>query len=206
MTDPFNPDTDMAGSADGTEARYPAVCVATMPARQRRPLVRCMTDMDCVAGERCAGLSPTSPDSDMDGVPDREEDTNFDGTIDSSRGESDPRLADTDGDGVPDGMSGLAICRPSGLGTVVQNGLPMRPVQLGYAPTWRSSGRVTGTMQCRANILQDTHLCVSDSAVAQPPVSADERPESMRTQPEFVTAFGSRMPAVCWGLPPPLHE
>jgi hypothetical protein len=206
MTDPFNPDSDMDGIADGTEALYPAVCVATMPARQRRPLVRCMTDMECMAGERCTGLSPTSPDTDMDGVPDREEDTNFDGTIDPSRGESDPRLADTDGDGVPDAMSGLAICRPSGLGTVVQNGLPMRPVQLGYAPTWRNSGRVTGTMNRGAILLEDAAAGVAAIAAAQPSVSADARTESMRIEAEIVAALGAGIAPVLVGRALTTHE
>ncbi|MBL8683509.1 MAG: VWA domain-containing protein [Myxococcales bacterium] len=206
MTDPYNPDSDMDGVSDGTEARYPRACIATMPARQRRPVVRCTMDTDCMAGEVCRGLDPRSRDSDMDGVPDNEEDTNFDGTIDSGRGETDPRLADTDGDGTPDNMSGLAICRPSGLGTVVQNGIPGRPVQVGYAPSWRNGGRVTGTMNRGAIVLDEVMANVSGIVAAQPSVGADARAESMRIEPIITAALGAGTAAVLVGRAIRTHE
>jgi hypothetical protein len=205
-TDPFNPDSDMDGVADGTEARYPRACIATMPMSQRRPLVRCTIDDECMPGERCRGLDPASSDSDMDGVPDNEEDTNFDGTIDPMRGETDPRLADTDGDGTPDNMSGLAICRPSGLGTVVQNGIPNGPVQVGYAPTWRNSGRVTGTMNRGAIVLEETTANVAGLVAQQPSVGADARAESMRIEPLIVAALGAGTAAVLVGRAITTHE
>jgi hypothetical protein len=206
MTDPFNPDSDMDGVSDGTEAMYPRICVATMPARQRRPGVRCTTDMMCMAGEVCRGLDPRSRDSDMDGVPDNEEDTNFDGMIDVGRGETDPRLGDSDGDGVPDNMSGLAICRPSGLATVVQNGIPGRPVQVGYAPSWRNNGRVTGTMNRGAIVLDEVMANVAGIVAAQPSVGADARAESMRIEPIITAALGAGTAAVLVGRALRTHE
>jgi len=205
-SDPYNPDSDMDGVTDGTEARYPRICVAAMAMAQRRPPVSCATNDECMPGETCNGLNPNARDSDMDGVPDNEEDTNYDGRIDPMRGETDPRLGDTDGDGTPDNMSGLAICRPSGLGTVVQNGIPNGPVQLGYAPSWRNSGRVTGTMNRGAIALEEPTANVAALIAQQPSVGADARAESMRIEPLVTAALGAGTTAVLVGRALTTHE
>lgn len=74
-TDPKHPDTDRGGEPDGSEVR--------------------------------GGRNPLDPsddlvDRDNDGLPDRVEDTDQDGTVDP--GETDPGNPDTDGDGLPDGV------------------------------------------------------------------------------------------------------
>ncbi len=133
-TDPYRPDSDGDNVPDGVEVNYPRVCVATDRMRQRRPVVNCMMDAQCMTGERCMGISPTRSDSDGDSVPDGEEDLDRDGMIVAERGETDPRLPDTDGDGRPDSMGGVEICRPRGLASVTQLGLPMAQVQVGHDP------------------------------------------------------------------------
>ncbi|MDP3279043.1 MAG: hypothetical protein Q8Q09_27870 [Deltaproteobacteria bacterium] len=203
--DPFNPDSDMDGIPDGIEARYPRICVATMPSAQRRPPQRCNVDDECRTGERCNGLNPLSPDSDGDGVPDREEDTNFDGVIDPMRGESDPRLGDTDGDGTGDAMAGIAICRPSGLATVVQNGIPASPVQVGYAPTWTNAGRVTGTLMRGAIVLNDMTAGVAAVTMTMPSMG-DVRTESTRLEAQMVAALGAGTTGVLVGRALTTHE
>ena len=102
-TNPFEGDSDMDGIADGAEAAYPRACIAVVGSDQRRPPPACTADPDCLSGERCRGLDPTSADSDGDGLSDLAEDTGLDGVFSGT--ETDPRLEDTDGDGTADGAS-----------------------------------------------------------------------------------------------------
>jgi hypothetical protein len=85
-SDPFLPDTDGDGVADGVEARYPRVCVAADRAAQRRPPMVCTSIAQCRAGEMCLGLDPRRADSDGDGVPDGVEDPSGDARFDAARG------------------------------------------------------------------------------------------------------------------------
>ncbi|MFO0559865.1 MAG: hypothetical protein U0269_17735 [Polyangiales bacterium] len=205
MTDPYNPDTDMDGLSDGAEARYPRVCVATMPAMQRRPVVACSDMMPCRAGEMCRGLNPTARDTDGDGVSDFEEDPDANAMIDTSRGETDPRLIDSNGDGINDGMSGIAICRPSGLATLVQGGIPGGPTQLGYAPSWRNSGRVTGTMMRGGIALEDPTAGVAAFAAVVPSMG-DITAESSRIEGIVTTALGAGVSPILIGRGLTTHE
>ncbi|MBL8685434.1 MAG: hypothetical protein JNK05_40030 [Myxococcales bacterium] len=205
MTDPLNPDTDMDGLTDGIERRYGRACVATAPAMQRRPPVACTAMMACMAGETCRGLDPRNRDTDGDGVSDGDEDPDGNGTIDTSRGETDPRLADTDGDGIGDGMSGIAICRPSGLATLVQSGIPAGPTQLGYAPTWRNSGRVTGTMMRGGIALEDATAGVAAFAAVVPSMG-DVTAESARIERVVTMALGAGVSPVLVGRGLTTHE
>jgi hypothetical protein len=79
-TDPLNPDSDGDGLSDGLEAYGP--------------------DGIPASGDE-VGTSPTNPDSDGDLIPDGQEDANRNGVVDP--GETNPVLADTDGDGWSDG-------------------------------------------------------------------------------------------------------
>ena len=81
-TDPNNSDTDGDGLTDGTEVNssYP-------------------TD---AAGTGSGSTDPLNPDTDGDGLLDGEEDTNSNGSFESTSGETNPILADTDGGGVND--------------------------------------------------------------------------------------------------------
>jgi hypothetical protein len=204
-SDPFSPDSDMDGLRDGAEAMYPRICVATDRARQRRPPVSCNTDAMCMAGEACRGLSPTSADSDGDGVLDGHEDPSGQGRIDVARGETDPRLWDTDGDGASDGMSGIAICRPDGLAQVVQTGLPMAPTQVGYDPAWGAGRRLTGTMTRGALVLDDTRASVS-AVVAALPAVGDITAESTRVEMLVTRALGAGVTPVLVGQSFTTHE
>jgi hypothetical protein len=189
-TDPFNPDSDGDGLSDGAEVRYPRVCVATDRARQRRPPARCTMDSECMAGERCVGLDPLNPDSDGDGVPDGVEDGSGRGVIEVSRGETDPRLWDTDGDGRSDAMTGLAICRPAGLATVIQTALPGAPTQVGYDPAWTTARRVTGTAG-RAALVLDDPATSSAGLVVAATATGDLRAEATRIEGVVATALGA---------------
>ncbi len=205
-TDPFNRDSDGDGLTDGEEARYPRICVATDRMMQRRPTVRCMTDGDCMMGERCLGLSGTSTDSDMDGVSDREEDLNLDGTIDGMMGETDPRLWDTDGDGTSDSMGGVPICRPSGLATVVQTGIVAGGnTQLGFDPRWGPSARVLGTAGRGAVLLDDPITNVSGIVAAMPSMG-DVNAESTRVAALITAAVGVGITPVLVGRSLTTHE
>jgi hypothetical protein len=204
-TDPFSPDSDMDGLRDGAEAMYPRICVATDRARQRRPPVACSTDAMCMTGETCRGLSPTTADSDGDGVLDGHEDPSGAGRIDVARGETDARLWDTDGDGTSDGMSGIAICRPDGLAQVVQTGLPMAPTQVGYDPAWGTGRRLTGTMTRGALVLDDARASVS-AVVAALPAMGDITAESTRVEMLVTRALGAGVTPVLVGQSFTTHE
>lgn len=190
-TDPYRADSDGDNIPDGVEIRYPRVCVATDPMRQRRPVVVCMTDSMCMTGERCAGISPTLSDSDGDGVPDGEEDLDRDGMIVASRGETDPRIADTDGDGRPDSMGGVEICRPRGLATVTQLGLPMAQVQIGHDPLWGSARRVPVSPNLSGVMMEEASTNVAAAVFNLRGMSTDLRAESMRIETAVTTAMGS---------------
>ncbi|MBL8603433.1 MAG: hypothetical protein JNK72_16025 [Myxococcales bacterium] len=190
MTDPFVADSDSDGIRDGDEARYPRACVASDVMRQRRPPTRCTSTTMCMAGEVCSGLDPTRRDSDGDGVDDGLEDTNGDGTIDTARGETDPRLRDTDGDGRPDNMGGLEICRPSGLASVSQLGLPGAPTQIGFDPAWGMGRRVPGTMMRGGVVFEDARNQVAGAVFNQPSMG-DLRAEAMRVETAIVAALGA---------------
>lgn len=188
-TDPFRQDSDGDNIPDGAEMNYPRACVAMDPMRQRRPLVNCMTDAMCMTGERCMGISPTLNDSDADGVPDGQEDTNRDGVIDREHGETDPRLADSDGDGVPDSMGGVEICRPAGLASVTQLGLPMAQVQIGHDPLWGSARRVPVSPNLSGVVMEDMTTNVAGAVFNLRAMSTDVRAESMRVEAAITAAL-----------------
>ncbi|MEZ4409725.1 MAG: hypothetical protein R3A52_25120 [Polyangiales bacterium] len=201
-TDPFDADTDDDGVPDGAERDYPRVCVSPM---QRRPPQQCMTDANCMAGEVCAGLDPRRRDSDGDGVDDGIEDPNYDGRIDTARGETDPRLSDTDGDGRGDAMGGVAICRPSGLATVTQLGLPGAGVQAGYDPRWGTARRVTGTMMRSGVVMEEAATNVA-GGVFNVPSMGDVRAEAMRVETTVTMALGAGTTPVLVGRAFTTHE
>jgi hypothetical protein len=190
-TDPYRADSDGDNVPDGVELRYPRICVAMDPARQRRPGVVCMTDSQCMAGERCTGISPTQADSDGDMVPDGEEDLDRDGMITPARGETDPRIADTDGDGTPDSMGGVEICRPRGLASVTQLGLPMAQVQVGHDPLWGSARRVPVSPNLSGVMMEDAATNVAGAVFNLRGMSPDLRAESARIELAITTALGS---------------
>jgi hypothetical protein len=204
-TDPTRRDTDGDGVSDGIEVLYPRICAAVIRDRQRRPPVTCRSDSDCSAGERCAGLNPLNPDTDGDGVPDGLEDRNLDGRIDTRHGETDPRLADTDGDGVGDGMSGVSICRPAGLATVTQLGLPGANTQAGFDPRWGTARRVTGTAGRSAVVLEDSAVDAAAAVLALTSLG-DVRAEAMRAEGALMTGLGAGAALVLGGRSFRTHE
>jgi hypothetical protein len=227
-SDPTNPDSDGDGIPDGVEARYPRICVADDPMQQRRCMrpgrdggvdagdagaedagycgpPMCVMDGDCIPGERCRGLNPASNDSDMDGVPDNEEDLNRDGMIDIGMGETDPRLADTDGDGRPDNMSGVEICRPMGLATVTVVRTPMVPMQVGHDPAFGMARTVSGMMVQGAVLLDDMAAQVA-GIVAGLPARGDVRAEAANAESLIQTGLGMGTTAVLVGRALTTHE
>lgn len=204
-SDPLNPDSDGDGVRDGTEVRYPRICVATDRSMQRRPPPACTNDTDCNSDERCVGLNPASNDSDGDGVPDGMEDTGLDGMIDVSMGETDPRLWDTDGDGTNDGMGGLNICRPMGLATVTQVTIPPGSTQVGHDPAFGAATTVMGTMGRGAVLLDDPAAQVS-GAVFLLPSMGDVRAEQMRIEGAITSAIGTGITPVLVGRALTTHE
>jgi len=184
-TDPYRPDSDGDNVPDGAEVNYPRACVATDRMRQRRPVVPCMTDAQCMTGERCVGISPTLSDSDGDGVSDGEEDPDRNGVIVAERGETDPRLPDTDGDGRPDSMGGVEICRPAGLASVTQLGLPMAQVQIGHDPRWGSARRVPVSPNLSGVVMEDASAQVAAAVFNLRAMSTDLRAESARLETQI---------------------
>lgn len=204
-SDPFNSDSDGDGVRDGTEARYPRICVATDRSMQRRPPVACTDDTGCNSGERCVGLNPASNDSDGDGVPDSMEDMGLDGMIDVSMGETDPRLWDTDGDGTNDGMGGLDICRPMGLATVTQVTIPPGSTQVGHDPAFGTGTMVMGTMGRGAVLVDDPAAQVSGALFLLPSMG-DVRAEQMRVEGAITSAIGAGITPVLVGRSLTTHE
>lgn len=144
-TDPCSSDTDGDGINDRTEIEAPKLCISTPESSTPRPLQVCNDDSDCPTGN-CVGLDPTNPDQDNDGVKDGEEDRNHDGLIGDCvflcptgnechasqtcssgfctpaldpqclESETDPRLSDTDGDGIADKDEGQnLVCNTDAL-------------------------------------------------------------------------------------------
>ncbi len=204
-TDPRNPDSDGDRLSDGQEANYPRACVAMATAAQRRPPPRCARDEDCTAGERCRGLDPQNPDSDGDRVADGIEDPDGNGQIDPMRGETDPRLSDTAGDGRGDANSGLAICRPTGLATVVQVVLPGAPTQVGHDPRFARSARVTGTAGRGAIVVDEAATGVA-GVVAAIPSMGDARAEAARVEALVTAALAAGTTPVLVGRALRSHE
>ncbi len=204
-TDPFVADTDRDGVLDGQEVAYPRGCLSPVSATQRRPPPVCTTDAQCRAGERCVGLDPRARDTDGDGVDDGLEDRNLDGMIDSAHGETDPRLADTDGDGRSDGLGGLEICRPSGLATVTQLGLPGSNVQVGFDPQWTASRRAPGTAMRAGVMLEDPAGNVAGASF-NVPSTGDVRAEATRIESATLVALGAGATAVIVGRAFTTHE
>ena len=204
-SDPFNRDTDGDGLLDGVEGMYPRICVADDRAAQRRPPPACTTDMECSAGEHCRGLDPASSDSDGDGVPDATEDPNRDGTINQAGGETDPRLWDTDGDGMNDGMGGVEICRPSGLASVTQQPVPMGPIQVGHDPAWGAARTVAGTGNRGAAVLDDASANVA-GVVFTRPSTGDVAAEAAAAEMTITTALGAGTSAVLVGRSLTTHD
>lgn len=201
-TDPFNADTDSDGINDGAERNYPRACVSP---RQRRPPQVCTSDASCRPGEVCTGIDPRRRDSDGDGVDDGAEDLDGDGRIDTAHGETDPRLADTDGDGRNDSMAGAAICRPSGLATVNQLGLPGADVQAGYDPRWTTARRARGTAMRAGVVLEDSTANLA-GGVFNLPSMGDLRAEAARVESTVTTALGAGTTAVLVGRGFTTHE
>lgn len=204
-TDPFVADSDRDGVLDGQEVGYPRGCLSPTSAAQRRPPPACTTDAQCRTGERCAGLDPRARDTDGDGVDDGLEDRNLDGVIDAAHGETDPRLADTDGDSRSDSMGGLEICRPSGLATVTQLGLPGADVQTGFDPRWTGSRRVTGTMMRSGVMLEDPATNLAGATFNMPSMG-DIRMEATRVETTVVAGLGAGVSPVLVGRAFTTHE
>ncbi len=202
-SDPYRSDSDDDGVSDGTEINYPRICVATDPMRQRRPPVRCTGAADCMTGEDCRGLNPTSADSDGDGVPDGTEDRNGDGMIDTAMGETDPRLTDTDGDGMPDARR--AICEPTGLAMVTQAVIAPGAIQVGHDPAFGTGRTVMVGTTSGAVLLDDAAANVS-ALVASIPAMGDVRAESTRVEGIVSTALGAGTSAVLLGRSIITHE
>ena len=204
-TDPFDADSDDDGVLDGQEVRYPRGCLSPTAMSQRRPPPVCMTDTDCRTGERCIGLDPRARDSDGDGVDDGLEDRDLDGVIATAHGETDPRLADSDGDGRGDGMGGLEICRPTGLATVTQLGLPGVEVQVGFDPRWTEARRATGTMMRSGVMLDDPATSIAGATFNMPTIG-DIRAEATRVETLVSTGLGAGASPVIVGRAFTTHE
>lgn len=208
-SDLFNPDSDGDGIGDGIEYSYPKICVAGDSALQRRnPVPTCSTSADCGEGESCRGLDPTRTDSDGDGVPDAQEDINFDGSIDPAMGETDPRLVDTNGDGTPDSMDGAAICRPDGLGMVVQQSAG--PIQVGHDPRFGTARVISGTTMNKSAIALDEDATgVAALVVATPALATtltDDRIAAERAVRMALTGAGYTVTDVFVGRQFTTHE
>ncbi|MCA9666973.1 MAG: VWA domain-containing protein [Myxococcales bacterium] len=144
-TDPCASDSDGDGIPDKVEVDAPKICVASPESDTPRPIQGCQQDSDCPKG-KCVGFDPTNKDQDGDGIVDGEEDRDHNGLIGNCKalcpqgnecgdgqtcnagkctpvidakcigGETDPRLADTDGNGTPDKNEGTnLVCNTNAL-------------------------------------------------------------------------------------------
>lgn len=184
---PNSSDSDNDGVPDSVEFAYPKACIAADNFSQRRPAPVCTSDTDCMAGETCKGLDPAKTDSDGDGVPDGQEDLNFDGTIDGVGGETDPRLFDTDGDGGSDKDTGSKICRPDGLGMVTIDQVSGASHQLGYDPIFGVDKKVTAPNNAGAIIVDDSLASVAGLSVSKLTTTADVRADATAAEAVVTT-------------------
>ncbi len=184
---PNSSDSDNDGVPDSVEFAYPKACIAADNFSQRRPAPVCTSDTDCLAGETCKGLDPAKSDSDGDGVPDGQEDLNFDGTIDGVSGETDPRLFDTDGDGGSDKDTGSKICRPDGLGMVTIDQVSGASHQLGYDPIFGVDKKVTAPNNAGAIIVDDSLASVAGLSVSKLTATADVRADATAAEAVITT-------------------
>ena len=207
-TDPNKADSDGDGISDGVELSYPKICVATDRTLQTRPAPSCTDNAGCKAGETCNGLNPLSNDSDGDGVPDSQEDLGLDGTIDPTKGETDPRLWDTDGDGGSDATSGAKICRPDGLGMVVQ--VKSGAIQAGHDPVFGTGTVLNGTNNRSAIILNDAAAYVAGAVMTAPSRDTTVALDAVAVEKDVITAIntltGATATEVLRGRPFTTHE
>jgi len=114
-TDPCYADTDGDGILDGVEdINHNGV----VDPGEGNPLVA-NTDMTDTDGdglidylENLTCTNPNSPDTDGDSLLDSAEDANRNGLFESSAGETNPCLADTDNDGLDDGLESTMCTEP----------------------------------------------------------------------------------------------
>lgn len=205
-TDPNNPDSDGDGVTDGVEKAYPKICVANDPALQRRPVVTCEDDTNCGVDEKCKGLDPLKSDSDGDGVPDKEEDRDFNGTVDPSTGETDPRLGDTDGDGKGDKDSGEKICRSDGLATVSQVQIPQAGFQVGHDPVFGTARTITGTSSRNAIVVEEVATGTAAMVLVRPTSGVDVRADATKAEADVVAAIGAGVTSLLVGRALKTHE
>jgi hypothetical protein len=184
---PNSIDSDGDGVSDSVEFAYPKACISSDNFAQRRPAPACTSSADCQPGEMCKGLDPTQADSDGDGVPDGQEDRNFDGTIDSVGGETDPRLWDTDGDGSSDKDTGSKICRPDGLGNVTIDQVSGASHQLGYDPVFGTDKKVQGANNSGAIVVDDSVTGVAGLSVSKLTSTADVRADATAAEAVVTT-------------------
>lgn len=184
---PNSTDSDNDGVADSVEFGYPKACIASDNFAQRRPAPACTTNEECQPGEMCKGLDPTQSDSDGDGVPDGQEDRNFDGSIDTVGGETDPRLWDTDGDGSSDKDTGSKICRPDGLGNVTIDQVSGASHQLGYDPIFGADKKVQGANNSGAIVVDDSATGVAGLSVSKLTSTADVRADATAAEAVVTT-------------------
>lgn len=208
-TNPEDGDSDKDGLSDGAEYNFPRICVADQLSAQRRdPVVSCKANTDCMTGEQCKGLDPTSADSDGDTVPDKNEDLNFDGTVNFTSGETDPRLYDTDGDGLGDARSGSSICRPDGLGQITR--VPYGSTQLGHDPAFGTARPIMAPTMMRVGLaVDDAATGVAGLSIQSPPRGADLTADRAAIEGDVTAALvaaGFTVTSVAVGLAFTTHE
>lgn len=210
-SNPQSMDSDGDGVPDGTEVNYPKACIASDNFAQVRPPPACTMDSECGPGEKCSGMDPTKPDTDGDGVPDGLEDKNLDGTINTTVGETDPRLWDTDGDGGSDKDTGSKICRPDGLGMVTLDQVSGSSHQIGYDPIFGADKKVVGTTQNTGAVLvDDAGTGVSGMSISKLTTTLDVRADATAAEAvvtaELPKIAGTAVVAVLIGRSLTTHE
>ncbi|MBL8605279.1 MAG: VWA domain-containing protein [Myxococcales bacterium] len=188
-TDPTNADTDGDGIRDGAEINYARVCVAQDRSQQRRPVVACTNSTMCQLGETCRGLDPLARDSDGDEVADGQEDLLGDGRFDPGRGETDPRLWDTDGDGRPDSQTSTSICRRDNLVEPLRTPLVSGTFQLGLDPRWRDRVRTGEATSATVALLDDPTHRVAGLAIERSTTQTDVRMEAAAAETTLTSAL-----------------
>ncbi len=210
-SNPQSIDSDGDGVPDATEVNYPKGCIATDNFAQLRPPPACTMDADCAPGSKCSGMDPTKPDTDGDGVLDGQEDKNFDATIEPNKGETDPRLWDTDGDGGSDKETGSKICRPDGLGMVTIDQVSGASHQIGYDPIFGADKKVVGTTQnTGAVIVDDAGSGVAGMSISKLTTALDVRADATAAEAVVTTELpkiaGTAVVAVLIGRALTTHE